>query len=174
MTQNTKLHHSVHKMMLVYCILNERSHIRTFMASLCTTSFNAGCFALIVLAECVRILFVRLLFFCNVGTVMQCRIFIYLWYLSTCVSLRICTTFPLWKSMYWLIWFALGSSPYGPNASRPYRRALWSHCINLQCVQSISSGSPAKMLFTYLIPHARYVFSTSKPPVYNHPHNNKP
>lgn len=147
-------------MTLVYCILHERSRIRTSMTSLCTTSFTAGCFALIVLAEYVRILFVRLLSSCIVGIVMECHIFIYLWYLSTCMSLWICT-FPLWKSMYWLIWFALGSSPHGPDTPRPYRRALWSRCINLQCMQSISSGSPAKMLFTYLIPHARYVFGTS-------------
>jgi len=77
MTLNTKFHHSVHKMMLMSCILNERSRIRTFMASLCTASFNAGCFALIVLAEYVRILFVRLLFCCIVGIVMK-----YLFYLS--------------------------------------------------------------------------------------------
>jgi hypothetical protein len=58
--------------MLMSCILHERSRIRTFMASLCTTGFNASCFALIVLAEYVRILFVRLLFCCIVGIVMKC------------------------------------------------------------------------------------------------------
>jgi len=72
MTLNTKCHHSVHKMMLMSCILNERSRIRTFMASLCAASFNGGCFALIVLAEYVRILFVRLLFCCIFRIVMKC------------------------------------------------------------------------------------------------------
>jgi len=55
MTLNVKFHHSVHKMMLVYCILKERSRIRTLMTSLCTTRFNGTCFALIVFVEYVRI-----------------------------------------------------------------------------------------------------------------------
>ena len=107
----------------------------------------------------VRILFIRLLFCCIVGIVS------YLWSLSTCVSLWICTTFPLWKLMYWLNWFALGSSPYGPDAPRPSRRALWSRCINLHCIQSISSGFPAKILFTYLTP-MRAMCSVHHSPLY--------
>jgi hypothetical protein len=50
MTHTTEFYHRVDKTMIVYCIVNERICIRTFIASLCTYSFNTGCFALIILS----------------------------------------------------------------------------------------------------------------------------
>jgi hypothetical protein len=116
----------------MYWILNELSRTRTCITSLRTNSSDTDAFALILLAEYIRILSVKLLCYFVLWVVTKYRVVVYLLSLFTCVS---CGFMPLF---------------------------LYENlCINLPFMQYVSSGSPAKMFLTYLIPQTCYVISTS-------------